>query len=68
MSVFEFKTNFKCQGCVDKVGKELDKNGQITSWKADLTSSDKTLTVETSLSASEVAKIVEKAGYKAEQK
>jgi len=51
-----------------KLISELDKNGQITSWKADLTSSDKTLTVETSLSASEVAKIVEKAGYKAEQK
>lgn len=49
MTTFEFKTNFKCQGCVDKVAKELNTNTEIASWKADLTSPDKTLTVETSL-------------------
>ncbi|WP_297978856.1 heavy-metal-associated domain-containing protein [uncultured Capnocytophaga sp.] len=68
MTTFEFKTNFKCQGCVDKVAKELNTNTEIASWKADLTSPDKTLTVETSLSALQIQKIVEKAGFKAEIK
>ncbi|GIZ15019.1 heavy-metal-associated domain-containing protein [Capnocytophaga catalasegens] len=68
MDKMQFKTNFKCQGCVDKVAKEFDMNEQIKSWKVDLTSSDKTLEVETSLSESEIQALVSKAGYKAEVK
>ncbi|MDO4880615.1 MAG: cation transporter [Capnocytophaga sp.] len=68
MNTFEFKTNFKCQGCVDKVAKELDKNELINSWKVDLSHPDKILRVETSLPSSEIQKIIEKAGYKAEEK
>ncbi len=68
MNTYQFKTNFKCQGCADKVGKELDKNQHITSWKVDLDSVEKILTIETSLSPSEIQNIIEKIGYKAEIK
>ena len=68
MEKMQFKTNLKCQGCVDKIAKEFDSNGQIKNWKVDLSSSDKTLEVETSLSQSEIQALVNKSGYKAEVK
>ena len=68
MTTFEFKTNFKGQGCAEKDATELKTNTALAAWKADLTSPDKTLTVETSLSALQIQKIVEKAGFKAEIK
>ena len=54
MTIMKFKTNVKCQGCVDRIAKLFTKNKEISSWEVDLTSDDKILTVETSLSVSEI--------------
>ena len=54
MKIMKFKTNVKCQGCVDRIAELFTKNKEISSWEVDLTSDDKILTVETSLSVSEI--------------
>lgn len=54
MTIMKFKTNVKCQGCVDRIAEIFTKNKEISSWEVDLTSDDKVLTVETSLSVSEI--------------
>ena len=54
MTIMKFKTNVKCQGCVDRIAALFTKNKEISSWEVDLTSDDKVLTVETSLSVSEI--------------
>ena len=54
MTIMKFKTNVKCQGCVDRIAELFTKNKEISSWEVDLTSDDKVLTVETSLSVSEI--------------
>ena len=54
MTIMKFKTNVKCQGCVDRIAEIFTKNKEISSWEVDLTSDDKILTVETSLSVSEI--------------
>lgn len=54
MTIMRFKTNVKCQGCVDRIAELFTKNKEISSWEVDLTSDDKVLTVETSLSISEI--------------
>lgn len=54
MTIMKFKTNVKCQGCVDRIAELFTKNKEISSWEVDLTSDDKVLTVETSLSISEI--------------
>ena len=59
MTIMKFKTNVKCQGCVDRIAELFTKNKEISSWEVDLTSDDKILTVETSLSVSEIRWIKE---------
>lgn len=54
MTIMKFKTNVKCQGCVDRIAELFTKNKEISSWEVDLTSDYKVLTVETSLSVSEI--------------
>ena len=54
MTIMKFKTNVKCQGCVDRIAELFTKNKKISFWEVDLTSDDKVLTVETSLSVSEI--------------
>ena len=54
MTIMKFKTNVKCQGCVDRIAELFTKNKEISSWEVDLTSDDKVLTVKTSLSVSEI--------------
>ena len=46
MTIMKFKTNVKCQGCVDRIAELFTKNKEISSWEVDLTSDDKIFTVE----------------------
>ena len=55
-------------GCVSRVSPVLDNAEGIEKWNVDIYNPQKTLTVETdSLNAKEVADLVEKAGFKAEE-
>lgn len=67
MTDFQFKTNFKCSGCVDKIAPILNENSQISQWKVDLQSSEKTLYIQTDLQAEEISQIIEKQGFKIEE-
>jgi copper chaperone CopZ len=64
MATYQFKTNINCSNCVSKVSPYLNQD-PIRSWQVDTQSPEKTLTVESSLSSSQVQKIVEKAGFNA---
>lgn len=63
----QFKTNIKCDACVAKVTPYLDASPAKDAWKVDTTTPDKILTVsdEKGLSAADVIRQVEAAGYKA---
>ena len=66
MKTYQFKTNINCGGCIKAVTPFLNKTEAIENWNVDVDSTDKLLTVETSsLSADEIASIVEKAGFSA---
>lgn len=55
-------------GCVGKVSPFLDAQSDISKWEVDIYTPEKTLTVQTeNLSAEDIAKEVEKAGFKAEE-
>jgi copper chaperone len=65
MSKLSFQSNIACNGCLSKVQPFLDSLEGIESWKVNLETPDKILTVETtSCSAEEIEQAVASAGYK----
>lgn len=67
MSTLKFKTNINCGGCLSKVTPFLNDEKNIEKWDVNLKSADRELTVETTnLSADDVRKTVQKAGFMAE--
>ena len=66
MSILKFKTNIKCGSCVETITPFLNQLQGIKNWKVDLSSPERTLTVETeNADPSEIVKSLEKAGYHA---
>jgi copper chaperone len=67
MTTLHFKTNIKCNGCVQTVTPYLSGIKEIIEWKVDLTSLDRTLTVEgIGLDPAAIISALAQAGYKAE--
>lgn len=66
MKTLHFKTNIKCASCIATVSPELNFKDKIQDWSVDITSPDKTLTVNTDYTEAEIKEILEKVGYKAE--
>ena len=67
MNTLQFKTNIKCNGCIQTVTPFLAGIKEIIEWKVDLTSLDRTLTVEgAELNPAVIINALAKAGYKAE--
>lgn len=65
---YQFKTNINCGGCIKAVTPHLNGANDIQKWQVDTTSPDKILSVETeSLTAKEVADLIKKAGFDAEE-
>jgi copper chaperone len=68
MAILRFKTNIKCNGCIQTVTPFLSGIKEIKEWKVDLTSPDRTLTVDgIELTPAVIVSALELAGYKAEQ-
>jgi copper chaperone len=67
METLKFKTNIKCSGCVATVTPFLDEDQSIENWQVDLQSPERMLKVETSRSPKEIAELMKKAGYTAEE-
>lgn len=63
MEKLKFSTNLKCSGCIDKISKVLENQPNIKEWKVDLETSDKELSVETSLSEKEIQDLIASAGF-----
>ncbi|MCP9236318.1 heavy-metal-associated domain-containing protein [Lewinella sp. JB7] len=68
MKTLQFKTNINCGGCVRGVTPSLDGHDSIKSWKVDLQSDDRILTVEVedSVTPAEVSRTVSEAGFSAQ--
>lgn len=67
METLKFKTNIKCGGCIATVTPFLNADKNIENWQVDLESADRILTVETDQPATEIADLVKKAGYAAQE-
>ncbi len=62
-----FKTNIKCGGCVAKVKPQLDKLRGLESWRVDLESPDRILTIEGDVKTEEILEAIAASGYRAER-
>lgn len=69
MEKLKFKTNIKCMGCVTASTPYLNEVAGENKWSVDIQDPDKILTVdsEKNISAQDVIRSLEKAGYKAEK-
>jgi copper chaperone len=66
MNTYKYKTTMSCSGCVSKVEKFLNSEMDILKWGVDLSSPDKTLTIQTEkLDPNKIPELLLKAGYKA---
>ena len=68
MKIVRFKTNINCSGCVATVTPFLNKEESIDNWQVDTTGKDKILRVQgQDVNPQQVKKLVEQAGFKAEE-
>ena len=72
MQTLKFKTNIKCNGCVNAIKLFIDSIKGINSWKVDLESSDKIIEVISSTEydnklSEEIVRSINQAGYSAER-
>lgn len=67
--IMKFKTNAKCQGCVNAILKALEPVAPADRWSFDLDSPDRTLTYlagdDSEATADTVIRLIEGAGFKA---
>ena len=64
MTQFKYKTSIKCNGCIEKVGPELNATHGIEKWEVDLTHPYRILTVEFQSDSDEaILNSVRKAGF-----
>lgn len=62
-----FKTNIKCNGCVQKVKPFLDGIKEVKTWQVDLESPDRILTIEGEVIGDVIIKAITDSGYHAEK-
>lgn len=67
MKTQKFKTNMKCSVCVATVTPFLNETAGEGQWKVDLTSPERTLTIESDITEEKITNALQKAGYKAEK-
>ncbi|MCK9399019.1 MAG: heavy-metal-associated domain-containing protein [Bacteroidales bacterium] len=68
MTTLHFKTNIKCNGCIQTVTPFLSGIKEIKEWSVNLNSSERTLTVEgIEIKPDVIISALDQAGYKAEQ-
>jgi len=67
MTTLKFKTNVNCGGCIANVMPHLNKVKGIISWKVDISTPLKIMTVETEdINAEVIISTMKEAGYKAD--
>jgi len=66
-TIYTFKTNINCNGCIAKVSPILDSTNGITKWNVDTADANKTLSVVSKgISKEEIIAVIQKAGFKIE--
>ncbi|MCB9230474.1 MAG: hypothetical protein H6581_02350 [Bacteroidia bacterium] len=64
----KFKTNLKCEGCIQKVSDAPDHEPGVESWEVDLKSPDKTLFLQgKNIEISRIEAIFREKGYEAKE-
>ncbi|MGI4885389.1 MAG: heavy-metal-associated domain-containing protein [Janthinobacterium lividum] len=66
MATLHFKTTINCANCVRAITPALNGEPGIQAWQVDTASTDKLLTVHTDLGPSQVAALVQEAGFEAQ--
>jgi len=67
MKTLKFKTNLKCNGCISAITPAMNNIQGIASWKVDLASPERLLTVECDPEKTdEILDGIRKAGYEIE--
>ncbi len=66
MPKLQFKTTINCANCLRAVTPALNAEPAIAAWQVDTTNPNKILTVDTTLTSSQVAALVEEAGFDAQ--
>ncbi|MCB2194470.1 MAG: heavy-metal-associated domain-containing protein [Bacteroidetes bacterium] len=71
MKTIRFKSNLKCNGCVNAIKPGMESIDEIKSWRVFLDVNDKIIEVETDGNTDKIAAniedVVTKAGYKVER-
>jgi copper chaperone len=67
MKKIKFKTNINCGGCIAGIAPFLDENKEISTWRVDISDPRRILTIETGSSAELILKVIQTAGFKAEE-
>ncbi len=67
MTQKKFKTSAKCSGCVAAIGEELNTVLTPSQWTINLSSTDKTLTVNADIDDDRIMELVRSAGFKIEK-
>lgn len=67
MKTLKFKTNIKCGACITTVTPSLNETVGQEHWQVDLTSPERTLSIQTdAVSPEKLVDVLSKVGYKAE--
>jgi copper chaperone CopZ len=67
MEAIKYKTNIKCNACVEKVTPALDKTAGHGNWNVDLLDPQRILTINAASDSGEIIKELEKVGYRADK-
>ena len=69
MHTLKFKTNIKCNACIQKVTPSLNALEKVENWKVNVGHPDKVLSIETeeALNPKEVIMLLDQVGYHAEK-
>ena len=61
--ILKFKSNIKCQGCINNVTPVLNNIPEIQKWEVDLTHSERILTIEGDVEPQEIVDKLKAIGY-----
>lgn len=67
MQTLKFKSNIKCNACVAKVTNVLNETVGEDNWQVDIMVPQKTLTVQSEKSASEIESAIKTTGFSVEE-
>lgn len=67
MEAIKYKTNIKCEGCIEKVSSSLNETAGEGNWQVDIADPSRVLTVSAQVDEAAVKESLKKVGYQAER-